>query len=331
MNAAFFGLACLAALNPKLLVIDLILAANQRPWLMFMCFLLGGIGLGLTIGLLDVLVLHVDAIKTQNHASGGLDLALGIPLLAIGALLAAGHLHIPRRRAHRPPKDRPPPKLAVWVQRVLHEPRYGLAVLIGAAVGTTRRLLSHRAAPPDQHQDGHRGRGGRGDSFRPHLLGAGARPVRVPGIQALGHRKGAQAVHGLAHRPRTADRRWRRPPRRWIYGDQRPGARTELTYGEIIRTALTHIEAMRAHLPGPTIGAMTRAPPGMPSASPQRGRVWARRSDPRRSCAGWRSSTRASSKTRPGSACPHPGSWILRPRRWCAWGHWWRSGHQGSA
>jgi hypothetical protein len=82
MNAAFFGLACLAALNPKLLVIDLILAANQRPRLMFMCFLLGGIGLGLTIGLLDVLVLHVDAIKTQNHVSGGLDLALGIPLLA---------------------------------------------------------------------------------------------------------------------------------------------------------------------------------------------------------------------------------------------------------
>src|SRR5215470_1235345 len=92
---------------------DLILAANQRPRLMFRCFLLGGMGLGLTIGLLDVLVLHVDAIKTQNHVSGGLDLALGIPLLAIGALLAAGHLHIPRRRAH-PPKDRPPPKLAVW-------------------------------------------------------------------------------------------------------------------------------------------------------------------------------------------------------------------------
>src|SRR5215813_11664413 len=60
MNAAFFGLACLAALNPKLLVID----------------------------------------------------------------------------SPSPPKDRPPPKLAVWVQRILHEPRYGLAVLIGAAVGT---------------------------------------------------------------------------------------------------------------------------------------------------------------------------------------------------
>src|SRR5215475_7079601 len=100
MLAAFFGLACLAALNPKLLVIDLILAANQRRRLMFMCFLLGGIGLGLTIGLLDALVLHVDAIKTQNHVSSGLDLALGIPLLAIGALLAASHLHVPRRRAH---------------------------------------------------------------------------------------------------------------------------------------------------------------------------------------------------------------------------------------
>ena len=92
MNAAFFGLACLAALNPKLLVIDLILAANQRPRLMFMCFLLGGIGLGLTIGLLDVLVLHVDAIKTQNHLSGGFDLTLGIPLLAIAPVAGLGRV-----------------------------------------------------------------------------------------------------------------------------------------------------------------------------------------------------------------------------------------------
>ena len=135
MNAAFFGLACLAALNPKLLVVDLILAANKRPRLMFVCFLLGGMGLGLTVGLLDVLVLHIDAVKTQNHSSGGLDLALGIPLLAVGALLATDHLHRFRRR-HHPPKDKRPSRLAVWAQRVLHEPRYGLAVLIGAAVGT---------------------------------------------------------------------------------------------------------------------------------------------------------------------------------------------------
>jgi len=100
------------------------------------CFLLGGMGLGLTVGLLDVLVLHLDAIQTQNHSSGGLDLILGIPLLAVGALLATDHVHIHRRHRRHPPKDKQPSKLAAWAQRVLQEPRYGLAVLIGAAVGT---------------------------------------------------------------------------------------------------------------------------------------------------------------------------------------------------
>ena len=133
MNAAFFGLAVLAALNPKLLVIDLILAGNRRPRLMFVCFLLGGMGMGLAVGLVDVLVLRIDAIKIQNHASGGLDLALGIPLLIVGALLAANHVHV-HRRPH--PAAQPPPKLESWVERVLHEPHYGLAVLIGAAPGT---------------------------------------------------------------------------------------------------------------------------------------------------------------------------------------------------
>jgi hypothetical protein len=103
---------------------------------MFVCFLLGGMGLGLTVGLVDVLVLHLDAIKAQNHASGGLDLALGIPLVVIGALLAADRLHRRRRRPDPPPAAKRPSKLGVWVQRVLHEPHYGLAVLIGAAVGT---------------------------------------------------------------------------------------------------------------------------------------------------------------------------------------------------
>ena len=134
------GLALLSAFNPKLLIIDLILVGNKRPRQMFMFFLLGGIGVGLTIGLLDLFVLHIDALKGQNHTSGGLDLALGIPLLAIGALLATDHAHIRRRRHHPPPKDKPkdkqPSKLSVWAQRALHEPRYGLALLIGAAVGT---------------------------------------------------------------------------------------------------------------------------------------------------------------------------------------------------
>jgi hypothetical protein len=42
MNAAFFGLAFLAALNPKFLGLDLLLMQDARPRLMFLCFLLGG-------------------------------------------------------------------------------------------------------------------------------------------------------------------------------------------------------------------------------------------------------------------------------------------------
>ena len=134
------GLAFVAAFNPKLLIIDLILAGNKNPRLMFLCFLLGGIGLGLAFGLLDLFLLNLGATKTQNHVSGGLDLALGIPLLAVGALLATDHVHIHRRRHPPPPTDEPkhkqPSKLSVWAQQALHEPRYGLALLIGAAVGT---------------------------------------------------------------------------------------------------------------------------------------------------------------------------------------------------
>jgi len=136
MNAAFFGLAGLAALNPKLLIADLILATSRRPRRMFLWFLLGGMGLGITVGLVDVFVLHLDALKTQNHVSGGIDLALGVPLLIVGALLATNHLHVLRQRPHPPPKQKPPSKLPTWAVRALHEPRYGVAFLIGLAVGT---------------------------------------------------------------------------------------------------------------------------------------------------------------------------------------------------
>jgi hypothetical protein len=133
--ATFFGLACLAALNPKLLAIDLLFMANRRPRLMFLCFLLGCLGLALTIGLLDVFVLQADAIKAQGSSSAGLDLALGVPLLIIGALLATGRLHR-RRRAPAKAEDGKPGKLDSWARRVLHEPRFGLAIVIGVVVGT---------------------------------------------------------------------------------------------------------------------------------------------------------------------------------------------------
>ncbi|SRR6266702_2972391 len=135
MNAAFFGLAVLAALNPKLFAVDLLLIENARARLMFACFLLGGMGVSLAIGLLDVFVLHADAVKTQGSVSAGLDMALGVPLLAIGVLVWTGRLH-GRRRAHAAPGDGQPPKKEGWAQRVLREPRFGLAVLLGAVAGT---------------------------------------------------------------------------------------------------------------------------------------------------------------------------------------------------
>ena len=135
MSASFFGLAFLAALNPKLLAVDLLLIDNRRPRMMFLCLLAGGLGLAIGIGFLDVFLLHADAVKAQGQASAGLDLALGVPLLAIGTLLATGRLHR-RRRAPGPASSAAPAKGESWAERVLREPRFGLAVLIGAIVGT---------------------------------------------------------------------------------------------------------------------------------------------------------------------------------------------------
>src|SRR5215472_4158063 len=138
MNAEFFVLAFTAALNPKLLAIDLLLIENRRPRVMFLCLLLGGITVGLTIGLLDVLVFHLDAISSQKTVSAGVDLALGLLLLAIGALMATGRLHA-RRKAAVPAGDAQPEtpekeekkEKEGWA-RLLAEPRLGLAMLIGA-------------------------------------------------------------------------------------------------------------------------------------------------------------------------------------------------------
>jgi hypothetical protein len=145
MNAAFFALAFLSALNPKLLALDLLLIENRRPRAMFLCLLLGGMTVALTVGLLDVLVLHADAIKVQGKVSAGVDLAVGLLLLAAGALLATGRVH-GRRKVPVPAGGGSPAtkdeeeeekkkKKDGWAQRVLSEPRLGLAMLVGAVVG----------------------------------------------------------------------------------------------------------------------------------------------------------------------------------------------------
>jgi hypothetical protein len=142
VNAAFFALAFSAALNPKLLALDLLLIENRRPRAMFLCVLLGGMAVALTIGLLDVLTIHADALKAQGKASAGVDLALGLLLLTVGALLATGRLH-GRQRTPVPAGTMPPEqpekkekeKKDSWAARVLAEPRLGLAMLVGALIG----------------------------------------------------------------------------------------------------------------------------------------------------------------------------------------------------
>jgi hypothetical protein len=139
MNAEFFVLAFTAALNPKLLAIDLLLIENRRPRAMFLCVLLGGLTVGITIGLLDVLVFHVDAISSQKTVSASVDMALGLLLLAVGALVATGRLHARRKAAVPAGGDGQPgtpakEKKDSWA-RLLAEPRLGLAMLVGAVCG----------------------------------------------------------------------------------------------------------------------------------------------------------------------------------------------------
>jgi Sap, sulfolipid-1-addressing protein len=139
MNAEFFVLALTAALNPKLLALDLLLIENRRPRAMFLCILFGGFTVGITIGLLDVLVFQLDAISSQKTVSAGVDLALGLLLLAVGALVATGRLH-GRRKQPVPAEGGQPDtpekeKKDSWADRVLAEPRLGLALLIGAVCG----------------------------------------------------------------------------------------------------------------------------------------------------------------------------------------------------
>ena len=142
MNASTKNSAFTAVLNPKLLAVDLLLIENRRPRAMFLCILLGGLTVGITIGLLDVLVFHLDAINSQKTVSAGVDLALGLLLLTVGALVATGRLH-GRRKAPVPagdgqsgkPQKKKKKKKDGWAARVLAEPRLGLAMLVGALCG----------------------------------------------------------------------------------------------------------------------------------------------------------------------------------------------------
>jgi len=126
--------------EPQAAAVDLLLIENRRPRAMFLCVLLGRMTVALTVGLLDVLVFHADAINSQKTVSAGVDLAIGLLLLAVGGLVATGRLH-GRRKAPVPAGDGQPAKPEKkqkkdgWAARGLAEPRLGLAMLVGALVG----------------------------------------------------------------------------------------------------------------------------------------------------------------------------------------------------
>jgi len=124
MNGEFFALAFLSALNPKLLAIDLLLIENRRPRAMFLCLLLGGMTVALAVGLLDVLVLHADAINAQRTVSASVDLALGLLLLSAGGLLVTGRLHGRRKEPDSAGNSQPKQKDS-WAQTSMASPSRG--------------------------------------------------------------------------------------------------------------------------------------------------------------------------------------------------------------
>lgn len=140
MNAMFFALAFIAAANPKLLAIDLLLIENRRPRAMFASILTAGIATGVTVGLIIVLVLPVSAIHSERKASASLDLALGSILLLIGGLLMTGIIaQLWARRAQSGKRngngEKRKSRGSDWAQQALRQPRLGVAFLVGFICG----------------------------------------------------------------------------------------------------------------------------------------------------------------------------------------------------
>jgi hypothetical protein len=137
VNAMFFALAFLAAANPKLLAIDLLLIENRRPQAMFACLVAAGIVTGVAVGIVILLVIPAHQYHSEKRASAGLDLALGVLLLLVGGLVMTGivaHVWSRRQRSAKPAAKKR--KFgADWAQRALRESHLGVAFLVGFICG----------------------------------------------------------------------------------------------------------------------------------------------------------------------------------------------------
>ena len=136
----FFALAFIAAANPKLLAIDLLLIENRRPSAMFASILAAGIATGVIVGIIILLALPASAYHSERQASAGLDIAIGAVLLLVGGLLMTGILTrvwSRRRRSDRSGKTSGNKRKfgTDWVQQALREPHLWVAFLVGFICG----------------------------------------------------------------------------------------------------------------------------------------------------------------------------------------------------
>jgi hypothetical protein len=133
---------------------------------MFICFPAGGLGMSITIGIVDVLFVQA---KTQGSVSASVDLALGLCLLALGALVATER----RPPAHARPGGQGPE----LVGSDAGQPRVGLAFVIGALAGTPGASYILRLTQLVQSKRPGRSAGGRRAPVLPDPVLADARAV----------------------------------------------------------------------------------------------------------------------------------------------------------
>jgi hypothetical protein len=116
------GLALLAAISPTTLLVSAVYLGSARPRLVGAAYLAGAIIMSLVMGLVVIAILRNTGLnlRSQRTPRYGLRLALGLVMLAAGAVLA-----------RRKPKLPDPDKKQGLVSRMIADPAPGSAFAVG--------------------------------------------------------------------------------------------------------------------------------------------------------------------------------------------------------
>jgi hypothetical protein len=116
------GLALLAAISPTTLLVSAVYLGSARPRLVGAAYLAGAIIMSLVMGLVVIAILRNTGLnlRSQRTPRYGLRLALGLVMLAAGAVLA-----------RRKPKLPDPEKKQGLVSRMIADPAPGSAFAVG--------------------------------------------------------------------------------------------------------------------------------------------------------------------------------------------------------